>query len=344
MVLLFALLGVSPADAGNGDPESGTPTWMERDLHVWTNAARIAPSAFPKDAAEGDCSAAEWATTPPSQPLRFHPALARIARVHSIDLNEDESPLSHDSTDGTTMAERVGAAYGGGKAFGENLARGYPTARGAVLSGWMCSDGHRNNLLDPRYDEVGHGVAGVYMTQNLGDGGGDPHPINAASHFPHEPVEDVVLTMDVWDVDGRAPDAVEAVVDGEAVAMYLLVGEEGQGIYQGLAEAGRGCHPWFVEARWGNEVVRWPEEGSYAWGDCDWDDERAEWLALQVERGEGPFDPDGPPPDPQEVGPGDTDDGEVDSFPWTNLCATSPTSASFWLLGLGAALAFRRRR
>lgn len=350
MVLLFASLFVSPALAGEGDPVDGTPTWVERDLHVWTNAARIAPHAFLKDAQEGGCSPSEWATTTPTWPLRFHVQLARVAREHSVDLSRADAGLSHDSTDGTSMQDRILAAYGPGKAFGENLAYGYPTARSTVLSGWMCSDGHRRNLLDPRFDEVGHGVAGAYTTQNLGDGGGDPHPINAATHFPMAPVDDVIITMDVWDVQGRAPDAVEAVVDGEAIPMYLLVGREGQGIYQGLAEARNGCRPWFVEARWGDEVVRWPETGSYGWGACDWDDPGARWLDLQLERGEGPLDPDGPPPEGNggqgEGGEDPVEDGppEVDTYPYTNLCATSPGSASVLLVLLAGLLGLRRRR
>ena len=188
MVFLLSLLA-GPAVAGAGDPEAGTPSWAERELHVWSNAARIAPQAFPKDAADGGCTATAWASTPPAQPLRFHAGLSRVARQHSADLTAADAPLSHDSTDGTSMVERIQPVYGTGKAFGENLAFGYETARRAVLSGWMCSDGHRHNLLNGAYDEVGFGVVGAYMTQDLGDGGGGPDVINMATHFPETPTE-----------------------------------------------------------------------------------------------------------------------------------------------------------
>ena len=341
-MILFASLWALTSHAGVGDPVDGSPSWMERDLHVWTNAARIAPHAFPKDAAEGGCSPTAWALTPPAHPLRYHPDLAQVARQHSADLASVDQGLSHESTDGTPMVERVMAAYGAGKPFGENLAYGYPTARGAVLSGWMCSDGHRHNLLDPKYDEVGHGVVGVYATQNLGGAGLAPHRINAASSFPEDPDGDVVLTTDVWHPDAIRPDAVEAVVDGVAVPLYLIVGREGQGVYQGLGDAAAGCVPWFVQARWGDEVVRWPETGSYAWGDCPFDDVEAQWLAVQIEAGDGPYDADPEPGDPGATDT-DTEPEEVDRTPYTNLCATSPASASGVLVLVGL-LGVRRRR
>lgn len=42
------------------------------------------------------------------------------------------------------------------RAVGENLALGYPTAA-AVVAGWMGSEGHRANILSPRYTEIGVG-------------------------------------------------------------------------------------------------------------------------------------------------------------------------------------------
>jgi len=342
MVLLLTLLA-APSLAGTGDPIDGTPSWAERDLHVWTNVARIAPHAFPKDADEGGCSPSEWATTPPTRPLRFHLDLARVARQHSQDLRSADQGLSHDSTDGTDMVERIQPVYGPGKAFGENLAYGYPTARSAVLQGWMCSDGHRKNLLDPRYDEVGHGVAGHYVTQDLGDGGGPPDRINAATHAPQDPITEAVITTDVWHPQGTAPDQVVAVVDGQEWPLNPLVGTEGQGIWQGAVDAGAGCVPWFVEARWADGTTRWPQDGSYAWGDCPWDDAGAGWLDLQLEPGDAPFDDiDERPADTDDTDSGVTDE-EYDPFPFTNLCATSPTTASVGLVLLGI-LGLRRRR
>ena len=42
------------------------------------------------------------------------------------------------------------------RAVGENLALGYPTAL-AVVAGWMGSDGHRANILNTTYTQIGVG-------------------------------------------------------------------------------------------------------------------------------------------------------------------------------------------
>ncbi|MEK4028142.1 S-layer homology domain-containing protein [Pseudobacillus sp. FSL P4-0506] len=52
---------------------------------------------------------------------------------------------------------------------GENIAAGYSTAE-AVMEGWMNSPGHRANILNPNYKEMGIGIAkggdyGIYYTQ-----------------------------------------------------------------------------------------------------------------------------------------------------------------------------------
>lgn len=45
-----------------------------------------------------------------------------------------------------------------GQNVGENIAAGYDSP-GAVVSAWMSSDGHRANILNPNYTQVGAGYA-----------------------------------------------------------------------------------------------------------------------------------------------------------------------------------------
>lgn len=71
--------------------------------------------------------------------------------------------FAHNSPEGSTPVERARAAgyqaYGwGGLYVGENLARGFNSAE-AVTQAWMNSEGHRANLLLPKYREVGIGIA-----------------------------------------------------------------------------------------------------------------------------------------------------------------------------------------
>jgi uncharacterized protein YkwD len=55
---------------------------------------------------------------------------------------------------------------------GENVAYGFGDAA-AVMSGWMNSEGHRQNILNPNYKEIGIGYAQgadgrPYWTQDFG--------------------------------------------------------------------------------------------------------------------------------------------------------------------------------
>lgn len=65
------------------------------------------------------------------------------------------------------MANRIeGAGYTTWTAIGENIAAGYPTPE-AVTAGWLASPGHRANLLNARYTDIGIAEvsgAGPYKT------------------------------------------------------------------------------------------------------------------------------------------------------------------------------------
>ncbi|GGS46794.1 CAP domain-containing protein [Streptomyces griseoviridis] len=71
--------------------------------------------------------------------------------------------LSRTGPDGSTMAERVEAAGCLRSVPGENAARGQADAD-AVMDAWMNSPGHRANILDRAFEEIGIGV-------HAGDGG-----------------------------------------------------------------------------------------------------------------------------------------------------------------------------
>ncbi len=65
------------------------------------------------------------------------------------------------------------------KMSGENIAAGYSSAQ-AVFEGWMNSEGHRANILNPDFKSMGVGVSyvpgsewNIYWTQCFGSGTGD---------------------------------------------------------------------------------------------------------------------------------------------------------------------------
>jgi uncharacterized protein YkwD len=104
-------------------------------------------------------------------PVSADAALRRAAQGHSDDMAARDY-FSHTSPDGVTFAARIRAAGYDGGAIAENIAAGQPTAR-EVMRSWMASPGHRTNILDCAYRDIGVGYAtggtyGTYWTQTFG--------------------------------------------------------------------------------------------------------------------------------------------------------------------------------
>ncbi len=95
-----------------------------------------------------------------SPPLVLHPGLSRAAIIHADDMVEKDY-FSHTSKDGTTFGTRVKRYYKGSWLRGENIAYNSLSGSAAVrraMGQWLGSPGHKRNILDPRYREVGFGV------------------------------------------------------------------------------------------------------------------------------------------------------------------------------------------
>ncbi len=106
--------------------------------------------------------------------LTSNAILVAVARAHSRDMGE-RGYFAHESQDGRSPFDRMRAAGYAGKRMGENIAAGQPTAA-AVMDAWMKSPGHRANILNCGFTEIGIGAATVagsplriYGTQNFGD-------------------------------------------------------------------------------------------------------------------------------------------------------------------------------
>jgi uncharacterized protein YkwD len=107
--------------------------------------------------------------------LRNNPALQLVAQRYSQLMVADRF-FDHVSPTGATFVQRIRQtdylASAASWSLGENLAWGsgfYATPRETVNS-WMHSPGHRHNILEPRYREIGIGVAPGTPT----DAGGVP--------------------------------------------------------------------------------------------------------------------------------------------------------------------------
>lgn len=99
------------------------------------------------------------------KPLTTNWELSRVARYKSQDML-DNRYFSHTSpTYGSPfqMIKAFGLSY---RSAGENIAMGYSTPQ-AVVNGWMNSSGHRANILNASYTQIGVGYVaqGHYWTQ-----------------------------------------------------------------------------------------------------------------------------------------------------------------------------------
>jgi uncharacterized protein YkwD len=98
------------------------------------------------------------------KPLKLNKRLSTAARRHSRDMVRRDY-FAHDSPGGATFVDRIrrsGYLRGARNwTVGENLAWGMrkrSTPR-AITKTWMNSAGHRANILNPSFREVGIGVA-----------------------------------------------------------------------------------------------------------------------------------------------------------------------------------------
>jgi uncharacterized protein YkwD len=88
-------------------------------------------------------------------PLRLHTLLNLAAQRHS-QWQADHHTMTH-AGDGSLL-DRIRAAGYRARVAGENIAAGYPTAA-SVVAGWMGSPGHRRNILNAAFVDVGFGMA-----------------------------------------------------------------------------------------------------------------------------------------------------------------------------------------
>lgn len=138
--------------------------WIEREQQVLqlVNEAR---------AAGGSCGS--MGSFEPAGPLTLDARLHCAARKHSQDMAERDY-FDHVNPDGEDPFERMAqAGYTSYAAAGENIAAGSDDPA-LTVQGWLDSDGHCANLMNPQYKHLGVGFyegAGsltYYWTQTFG--------------------------------------------------------------------------------------------------------------------------------------------------------------------------------
>jgi uncharacterized protein YkwD len=106
-----------------------------------------------------------------ADPLKINEQLDLAADLHTLD-QAKMNKMSHTGSNGSTMGDRITNAGYVFSSAGENVAYGFADAA-AVVKGWMNSEGHRKNILNPNYKEIGVGYAEgadgrPYWTQDFG--------------------------------------------------------------------------------------------------------------------------------------------------------------------------------
>lgn len=160
--------GAGPAGEPPAASSEDAPRAMERDVFDRVNDER-AERGLP--------------------PVAWDDRLAELARDWSREM-ADTGELRH---------QDLGAALQGGEvegytSVGENVFSGTgPVTSGRVHEGWMRSQDHRGNVLEPGWDRLGVGVVcaedgSVWATQEFGRTRGADRPPLARETPPEEPV------------------------------------------------------------------------------------------------------------------------------------------------------------
>jgi uncharacterized protein YkwD len=176
--MLLAGCGGLLGDGGDEDDDGlpGTEDGTEYNAHCdaqadWDPAweafeAEVVQLVNSYRAAGADCGSS--GTFGAAGPVVAEAQLRCAARLHSQDMAM-RMFFDHTNPDGLDPWARVDLTDYSGNASGENIAQGYanPTA---VMEGWMGSDGHCANIMNPDNTELGVGYYGEnsYWTQVMG--------------------------------------------------------------------------------------------------------------------------------------------------------------------------------
>lgn len=110
----------------------------------------------------------------PAKPVTLSQTLTGVASAHALDMAQ-HNYFEHVDLAGQSPADRVRSVGYREKLVGENIAYG-PETVDEVVQGWLDSPGHCENIMDPRFAQMGIAVApgrsgrrGLYWVQVLAE-------------------------------------------------------------------------------------------------------------------------------------------------------------------------------
>jgi uncharacterized protein YkwD len=149
-----------PLEREIGIAQRGEETWIVLAAPLAIPQPQDAPLVSQRvlelvNAARGQAHRCGRQSFSATTPLRLSVALGNAALAHSLDM-ATHNYFEHAGADGSTPAARVTRAGYAWRVVGENLAAGVATAEEAV-AGWLQSPPHCQNLMDPRFTDMGVG-------------------------------------------------------------------------------------------------------------------------------------------------------------------------------------------
>ena len=160
----LALLALAPL----ATPASAADVLVARESSA-TIRARVVELVNAARARPRRCGAERFAA---ASPLRVSRKLNDAATAHARDMAKRKY-FEHEGRDGSQPRDRVRRAGYRSRLTGENIAFG-PVSAEEVVAGWLASPGHCENIMDPRFQDIGVGVAvgrkrgQIYWVQNFG--------------------------------------------------------------------------------------------------------------------------------------------------------------------------------
>jgi uncharacterized protein YkwD len=100
-----------------------------------------------------------------ASPLVLNSQLTAAAAGHAGDMAAKQY-FSHTSKDGRSVGQRISATGYRYSTYGENIAWGYADWN-ATITAWMRSSGHRANILNARFKDIGLGAKNRYYVADF---------------------------------------------------------------------------------------------------------------------------------------------------------------------------------
>jgi uncharacterized protein YkwD len=157
----------NPAFRDVGLYQRGAESWLVLgSVYVAPASAKVAPASTPAQAPVQATRALQLVNEVrargarcgdrsfgPAPPVRLSQTLGGVAFGHADDMAK-HNYFEHEDLTGRSPADRVRAVGYQEKLVGENIAYG-PKSAEEVVQGWLDSPGHCENIMDPRFAEMG---------------------------------------------------------------------------------------------------------------------------------------------------------------------------------------------